>query len=138
MVRFFNIHLTIPSIHGKFSFEFRFWAHFFAFQNTDTRLKIFPTALKKFALRADDLKSALHWRISFFLFLFLSHWPCFCFWGILHLYITQFVFRTQIFSFESKLFADFSLACIQNRWIKKRWSFVKAPILQLSVNFLFS
>ena len=55
MLRFFHIHLTIPSIHGKFLFQFRFWAHFFASQNPDTRLKIFPTALKKFALRADNV-----------------------------------------------------------------------------------
>ena len=53
MAPFFDIHLAISSIHGKISFEFRFWAHFFAFQNPDTRLKIFPTALKKFALRAE-------------------------------------------------------------------------------------
>ena len=45
------------SIHGKILFQFRFWAHFFAFQNIDTRLKIFPTALKKFALRADHEES---------------------------------------------------------------------------------
>ena len=51
---FFDIHLAISSIHDKFSFQFRFRAHFFAFQNTDTRLKIFPTALKKFALRAEN------------------------------------------------------------------------------------
>ena len=49
----FHVYLTISSIHGKFSFEFRFWAHFFALRNTDTRSKIFPTALKKFALRAE-------------------------------------------------------------------------------------
>ena len=49
----FDIHLAISSIHSKISLEFRFWANFFAFQNPDTRLKIFPTALKKFALRAD-------------------------------------------------------------------------------------
>ena len=53
MAPFFDIHIMISSIHGKISFEFRFWAHFFAFRNTDTRSKIFPTALKKFALRAD-------------------------------------------------------------------------------------
>ena len=50
----FNIHLAISSTHGKISFEFRFWANFFALQNTDTRSKIFRTALKKFALRADN------------------------------------------------------------------------------------
>ena len=49
----FNIHLAIYSIHDKISFEFRFWAHFFALQNPDTRCKIFRTALKKFALRAE-------------------------------------------------------------------------------------
>ena len=54
MVTSFDIHLTISLIHEKISFEFRFWAHFFALQNTDTRLKIFRTALKKFALRADN------------------------------------------------------------------------------------
>ena len=54
MVPFFDIHLAISSIHGKFSFEFRFWTHFFALQNPDTRSKIFPTAPKKFALRAEN------------------------------------------------------------------------------------
>ena len=54
MTTSFRIHLAISSIHEKMSFEFRFWAHFFAFQNPDTRSKIFRTALKKFALRADD------------------------------------------------------------------------------------
>ena len=54
MPPFFDIHLTISSIHGKISFEFRFWAHFFASRNPDTRSKIFRTALKKFALRADE------------------------------------------------------------------------------------
>ena len=53
MLGFFNMHLAICSIHGKISFQFRFRAHFFALQNPDTRLKIFPTALKKFALRAE-------------------------------------------------------------------------------------
>ena len=55
MVGFFDIHLTMSSINGKISFQFRFWTHFFAFRNTDTRLKIFPTALKKFALRAENV-----------------------------------------------------------------------------------
>jgi len=54
MVRFFEIHLARSSLHGKISFQFRFWAHFFAFRNPDTRLKIFPIALKKFALRAEN------------------------------------------------------------------------------------
>ena len=54
MLWFFDTHLAISSLHGKFSFQFRFWAHFFASQNPDTRLKIFPTALKKFALRANN------------------------------------------------------------------------------------
>ena len=49
----FHVYLTIPSLHEKISFQFRFWAHFFALRNPDTRLKIFPTALKKFALRAE-------------------------------------------------------------------------------------
>ena len=53
MLTSFDIYLAISSIHGKFSFQFRFWAHFFALRNPDTRLKIFPTALKKFALRAE-------------------------------------------------------------------------------------
>ena len=53
MLPTFNIYVAISSIHGKISFQFRFWAHFFASQNTDTRSKIFRTALKKFALRAD-------------------------------------------------------------------------------------
>ena len=53
MTTSFNIHLAISSIHGKISFQFRFWAHFFALQNPDTRFKIFRTALKKFALRAE-------------------------------------------------------------------------------------
>ena len=52
----FDTHLAKSSIHGKMSFQFRFWAHFFALQNPDTRSKIFRTALKKFALRADNLK----------------------------------------------------------------------------------
>ena len=54
MVPFFDIPLAISSIHDKTSFEFRFWAHFFASRITDTRSKIFPTALKKFALRAEN------------------------------------------------------------------------------------
>ena len=53
MVTRFHVYLTISSINGKISFQFQFWAHFFASRNTDIRLKIFPTALKKFALRAD-------------------------------------------------------------------------------------
>ena len=53
MLWFFDIHLTIRSIHGKISFPFRFWVHFFALQNPDARLKIFSAALTKFALRAE-------------------------------------------------------------------------------------
>ena len=52
---FFYIHVAISSIHETISFEFRFWAHFFALRITDTRSKIFPTALKKFALRAENV-----------------------------------------------------------------------------------
>ena len=67
----FDIHLAISSIYGNISFQFRFWAHFFAFRNTDTRSKIFPTALKKFALRADyqHISNRYHLRARMFFFL---------------------------------------------------------------------
>ena len=61
MPPFFDIYVAISSIHDKIPFEFRFWAHFFALRNTDTRSKIFPTALKKFALRAENMARAEPW-----------------------------------------------------------------------------
>ena len=90
----FHVYLTISSIHGKFSFEFRFWAHFFALQNPDTRLKIFPTALKKFALRADHIFHMYCSRMSIFE-----------------------VLNTKNHSVESSFFAHF-----ESIWLSKKYN----------------